>query len=69
MVDMDIRTHIKPFKRRAGLGCSYGFGLLILKWCLKNSKITKELRNKAVLNLDQYCIRCYVALSNVFQLF
>ena len=29
---------------------------------LKNSKST----NKAILNLKQYCIRCYVALSNVF---
>ena len=36
---------------------------------LKNSKSTKELnklKNKAVLNLKQYCMRCYVALSYVF---
>ena len=35
----------------------------------KNSKSTKELKklkNKAVLNLKQYCMRCYVALSYVF---
>ena len=33
---------------------------------VKNSKSTKELKNKAVLNLEQCCIHCYVALSNVF---
>ena len=27
---------------------------------------TKELKNKAVLNLKQYCMYCYMALSNVF---
>ena len=35
----------------------------------KNSKSTKELKklkNKAVLNLKQYCMGCYVALSYVF---
>ena len=32
----------------------------------KNSKSIKELKNKAVLNLKQYCMRCYVALSYVF---
>ena len=30
---------------------------------------TKELKNKAILNLKQYCICCYVALSDVFILF
>ena len=28
-----------------------------------------ELKNKAVLNLKQSCMHCYVALSNVFLLF
>ena len=27
---------------------------------------TQELKNKAVLNLKQYCMHCYVVLSNVF---
>ena len=26
----------------------------------------KKLKNKAVLNLKQYCMRCYVTLNNVF---
>ena len=30
---------------------------------------TPELKNKAILNLKQYCIHCYVALSDVFLLF
>ena len=32
----------------------------------KSAKELKELKNKAVLNLKQYCIRCYVVLSNIF---
>ena len=28
-----------------------------------------KLKNKAVLNLKQYCTRCYVGLSDVFLLF
>ena len=27
---------------------------------------TKNLKNKAIFNLKQYCVCCYVALSNVF---
>ena len=26
----------------------------------------RNIKNKAVLNLKQYCMRCYVTLSNVF---
>ena len=35
----------------------------------KNSYGTKKLKgtkNKIILNLKQYCLCCYVALSNVF---
>ena len=32
----------------------------------KNSKTTKELKGTSCFNLKQYCICCYVALSNVF---
>ena len=27
-----------------------------------------KLKNKAVISLKQYCMRCYVTLSNVFQI-
>ena len=35
---------------------------------INSSYTTKELKNKAVLSLKlkQYCMRCYVVLSNVF---
>ena len=29
-------------------------------------RTTKKLKNRAVLNLKQYCMHCYVTLSNVF---
>ena len=35
---------------------------------IKNSYTTKTLKNKSVLNIKQYCMRCYVTLSNVFKL-
>ena len=36
----------------------------------KNSYSTKGQKGtKAVLNLKQYCMHCYVALCNIFQLF
>ena len=31
-----------------------------------NSFTTKKLKNKVVLNLKQYCMPCYVTLSNAF---
>ena len=33
------------------------------------SYTTKKIKNKAVLNLKQYtyCLRCYVAFSNIYQ--
>ena len=45
-----------------------GFRLLVLHIILlKNSySSTKKLKDKAVLHLKQYCLSCYVALSNVF---
>ena len=30
------------------------------------SYTTKKLKNKAIFNLKQYCMHCYVTLSNVF---
>ena len=29
-------------------------------------KLKNKVKNKGVLNLKQYCMRCYVTLSNVF---
>ena len=32
----------------------------------KNSKTTKELKGTSHFKFKQYCIHCYVALSNIF---
>ena len=65
MVDIDvcISSHLKE-----ELAWAVDKQLRIISY-LKNSKSTKELKNKAVLNLKQYCIHCYVALSDIFLLF
>ena len=62
---MSVRVlrHLK--KNRLGLWIN-GFRLLVIKCYLKNSYITKKLKNKAVLNLKQYRMCCYVSLSYVF---
>ena len=36
-----------------------GLQVISIKYYL-NSYITKKLKNKAVLNLEQYCMCCYV---------
>ena len=61
MVDMDIRvsSHLKE------LAWAVDKHLRVIN-TITLFKNTKELKNKAVLNLEQCCIRCYVALSNVF---
>ena len=38
----------------------------IHKWLQVISYTTKKLNNKPVLNLKQYCMCCYLTLSNVF---
>ena len=45
------------------------FELLVLQCYLKNSKSTKELKGTSCFKFKKYCVRCYVALSNVFELF
>ena len=44
----------------------HGYGPLVIKCYLKHSCTAKKLKNKAVLNLKQYCKYCYMTLSNVF---
>ena len=44
------------YQGRAG----FGFSLLVT-W---NSYTTKQLRNKAIFSLKQYCMHCYVVLIN-----
>ena len=64
-----IEPEIEPFKRRADWAIDKRLWVISTIMLFKNSKSTKELnklKNKAVLNLKQYCMRCYVALSYVF---
>ena len=40
-------------------------------WAISNKMLFKTVlplrnKNKAILNLKQYCMRCYVTLNNVF---
>ena len=58
--------HIEAFKIRAALdyrqtALAYYYYDVIL-----NSYTTKNLKNKAVFNLKQYCMHYYVALCNIF---
>ena len=54
-------TLIEAFKRKSGLDYEQMTSVF--------NNITKELENKAILNIKQYYMCCYVAFSNVFQLF
>ena len=68
VVDVDVRvsSHLKEELTWAIDKRLWVISTIML---FKNSKSTKELnklKNKAVLNLKQYCMRCYVALSYVF---
>ena len=58
-------AHIKPFKEELAWTADKRLQV-ISTMLLKKSYSTKELKNIAVLNLKQYCLRCYVALSNIF---
>ena len=40
--------------------------IMLLKNTVRGTKELKETKNKAILNFRQYCMRCYVALSDVF---
>ena len=64
MVDIDVRvlSHLKE-----ELAWAADKQLWVISTIMfKNIYSTKELKNKDVLNLKQYCLHCYVALSNIF---
>ena len=58
-IDVLISSHLKE------LAWAVNKWLWVTILFLK-SKNTKELKNKTVLNLKQYCIHCYVAINNIF---
>ena len=62
-------------KRMCIIVCKRRAGWAIDKWPQVISDIiifkavsytTKKLNNKAILKLKQYCMRCYVTLSNIY---
>ena len=63
-VDICILRHLN-----AELGCTIEKWLrLIINTMLFRTvlRTTKNLKNKAVFNLKQYCMHCFVTLSNIF---
>ena len=68
MVDVDVRVS-SHLKEELTWAIDKRLRIISTIMLFKNSKSTKELKklkNKPVLNLKQYCMRCYVALSYVF---
>ena len=68
MVDIDVRV-LSHLKEELAWAVDKWLRVISTIIYLKNSKGTKEQKrtlNKAVFNLEQCCMRCYVALSNVF---
>ena len=68
MVDVDvlISSHLKEELTWAIEKPLRVISTIMLFKNSKNTKELKKLKNKAVLNLKQYCMCCYVALSYVF---
>ena len=68
MVDVDVRvsSHLKEELTWAIDKQLWVISTIMLFENSKSTKELKKLKNKAVLNLKQYYIRCYVALSYVF---
>ena len=59
-------THITTFKKELSWAIDKRLWLIINAMSVVAT--TKNLKNKAVFNLKQYCMHCYVTLSNIFQL-
>ena len=57
MVDVDVRV-LSHLKEELAWAIDKPLRIISTIILFKNSKSTKELKNKAVLNLKQYCIRC-----------
>ena len=62
MVDVNVRI-LSHLKEELAWAIDKQLWVISTVMLFKN---TKELKNKAVLILEQCCICCYVALSNVF---
>ena len=64
-----VNVHIsRCLKQELSWAIDKWLWLIINTLLFKNSYTTKNLKNKTIFNLKQYCMYCYVTLSNVFQL-
>ena len=68
MVDVDVRVS-SHLKGELAWAVDKRLGIISTIMLFKNSKSTKELKNKAVIILKKYCICCYVALSDILYSF
>ena len=68
MVDVDVHvsSHLKEDLTWAIDKRLWVISTIMLFKNGKSTKEVKKLKNKAILNLKQYCMCCYVALSYVF---
>ena len=74
VVDLDIHVS-SHLKKELAWAVDEQLWVISIRMLFKNNKNTKELQvlrsykelqNKAILNLERCCLRCYVALSNIF---
>ena len=65
MVDVDVRI-LSHLKEELTWAIDKRLQVVSTIMYSKNTKELKKLKNKAILNLKQYCMHCYVALSYVF---
>ena len=65
MVDIDIHVS-SHLKEKLAWAVDKRLRVISTMMLFKNTKELKGTKSKAVLNLKQYCMRCYVALSYVF---
>ena len=62
-----LHTHIEEFKEELAWAIDkqlwVSSNVILLKTVMP---LMRKLKNKAILSLKQYCMHCYVVLSNVF---
>ena len=69
MVDVDVHV-LSHFKEELARAVDKWLRVICICYLKAVRVATKKLKDKAVLNLKQYCtcICCYVALSNYFEI-
>ena len=63
---MNIVLVLRPLKEELAWATNTQLQVISNKMFFKIIIITEKLKNKAILSLIQYCMCCYMVLSNVF---